>query len=347
MKKYTEFIKGNEGFQYSVNLQYDLNESKKIEGYIPTKKSVELLYEYLLRTKVKNSDKSTVLIGPYGKGKSHLLLVLLNILNCKNEEAINGLVEKIEKINKPCADLIKDIKIKDRYLPIVVNLNSMDLNESFLITIKKALKEIGAEDVLPKTYYEAAIDVIKGWKGYGNTYELFKELVKEQCNVSDEIFISQLKSYNNSSFNIFKGIFTKITSGVEFNPLINTDVVKLYEEVNHILNEKYGYKGMIIVFDEFSKFIEASASHNTSRDLKILQDFAELANRSDNPQMHLICVTHKTVNEYISKIPQDKVDAWRAIEGRFTEVYFNSSSQQNYELISNAIIKENNIFDEY
>ena len=40
--KYADFIKGNEGFQYSINIQYDLMNPNKINGYIPTRKSVEI-----------------------------------------------------------------------------------------------------------------------------------------------------------------------------------------------------------------------------------------------------------------------------------------------------------------
>ena len=40
--KYSNFVKGNEGFQYSINIQYDLMNPNKISGYIPTKKSLEI-----------------------------------------------------------------------------------------------------------------------------------------------------------------------------------------------------------------------------------------------------------------------------------------------------------------
>ncbi len=345
--KYADFIEGNKGFQYSVNIQYDLYNASKIEGYIPTQKSIELIQEYLLNTTLKDRNKATVLIGPYGKGKSHLQLVLLSILSGLHKEQVANLVLKIKKINEKCGELIESSINSKKYLPVVLNSNSMDLNQSFLIGLRQALIKMNVDNILPRTFYDAAVDVIEGWKEYDLTYERVKELILESCNLSVDQFIKNLKSYNLSAYEIFKTIFKEITSGIEFNPFINSDIVKLYEEVNHILKDKYGYDGMIIIFDEFSKFIEASAVYNTSRDLKILQDFAELANRSDEPQIHLLCVTHKTINEYITQIPQNKVDAWRAIEGRFKEVYFNSSSQQNYELISNAIVKEEVKFNKF
>lgn len=341
--KYADFIKGNEGFQYSINIQYDLMNPNKIKGYIPTRKSIEILREYLLNVVVGDRDKSTVLIGPYGKGKSHLLLVLLGLMCGTNDtKELGELVNKIKSIDNTCAEIALDVLNNKKYLPIVINFNSGDLNQAFLIALNQALKSQGIENILPDTYFDSALSVLEGWEKYEHTITIVDSLVKKKSKVDLNTFKRKLKSFDTDSYEIFKEIFKEITSGIEFNPLINTDVVKLYEETNHILKEQYGFDGIIIVFDEFSKFIEASADINSSMNLKILQDFAELSSRSKDPQMHLVCVTHKTINEYISKIPQEKIDAWRAIEGRFKEVLFNASSQQNYELISNAIVKDLN-----
>lgn len=341
--RYADFIKGNEGFQYSINIQYDLMNPGKIKGYIPTRKSIEILKEYLLNVVVDDREKATVLIGPYGKGKSHLLLVLLGLMSGNNQiPELNGLIEKIKLIDKTCAEVAENVLENKKYLPVVINFNSGDLNQAFLVALNQALKNEKIQDILPETYFDAALSVLDGWEKYEDTIVRVKKLINKKCNLELDSFRRKLKSFNGEIFEVFKKIFKEITSGVEFNPFINTDVVKLYEQANHILKEQYNYDGMVIVFDEFSKFIEASADVNSAMNLKILQDFAELSSRSKSPQMHLICVTHKTINEYISKIPQEKIDAWRAIEGRFKEILFNASSQQNYELISNAIVKDLN-----
>ena len=341
--KYADFIKGNESFQYSINIQYDFMELNKIKGYIPTRKSIEILKEYLLNTVIDDRDKSTVLIGPYGKGKSHLLLILLGLMCGSNDiKELNDLVKKIRRIDNTCAEFADDVLNNKKYLPVVINFNSGDLNQAFLIALSKSLKIQGIQDILPNTYFDSVLSVLEGWEKYDQTISLVESLIKEKTKVDLNTFKRKLKSFDTFSYEIFKEIFKEVTSGIEFNPFVNTDVVKLYEEINHILKEQYGFNGIIIVFDEFGKFIEASVDINSSMNLKILQDFSELSNRSKDPQMHLVCVTHKTINEYISKIPQEKIDAWRAIEGRFKEILFNSSSQQNYDLISNAIVKDLN-----
>ena len=65
-------------YNHKCNLEYDLNKISKVRSYIPTEQSVKVLGAFL-RSYYYSSEpqgRATVLIGPYGRGKSHLLLVL-------------------------------------------------------------------------------------------------------------------------------------------------------------------------------------------------------------------------------------------------------------------------------
>ena len=48
---YKELIKINEDFQYSVNLQFDLNNIDKIKNYIPTKDGCEVLKQFIYKNR--------------------------------------------------------------------------------------------------------------------------------------------------------------------------------------------------------------------------------------------------------------------------------------------------------
>lgn len=352
MMIYKDFIKADEGFQYSINLQYDLNKNSKITGYIPTSASVEILKSYLTNIYYDSKDRASILVGPYGKGKSHLLLILLAILSMKNEDeeqkTIDFLCSKIGNIDNEVKKMIAEIREQNKkLLPVIINSNYYDLNQAFLVGIKDALEREGLNQLRPKTYFEAVLETIKIWKKeYIETYKIFKEKLKEY-GMSIKVFNDKISNYDDETFEIFKEIHPQITSGTEFNPLINSDIIRLFEEINSKLCELGNFNGIFVVFDEFSKFLEASVTRNSTRDIKLIQDFAELANRSGKNQIHLSCITHKSVNDYISNLPKEKIDAWRGVEGRFKEIYFTSSSQQNYELISNAIIKDENKYKEF
>ena len=68
------------GFQYSVNIGFDLGNDEKLKNFIPTKSALSLLEEVLLSTAETSTERSRVLIGAYGKGKSHIVLTILSIL---------------------------------------------------------------------------------------------------------------------------------------------------------------------------------------------------------------------------------------------------------------------------
>ena len=56
------------GFQYSVNIGYDLNNDDKLKNFIPTRSALALMEDILLSTNPTSTERARVLIGAYGKG---------------------------------------------------------------------------------------------------------------------------------------------------------------------------------------------------------------------------------------------------------------------------------------
>jgi len=118
--RYDELISVNENFQYSVNLQFDINNISKIKEYIPTKDGCELLKNYI-NSIINGKNRATTLIGPYGKGKSHLLLVLITLLDDYLQEdiaLINDFVEKIKPIDIELYQMIKQMRNEKKKINI-------------------------------------------------------------------------------------------------------------------------------------------------------------------------------------------------------------------------------------
>ena len=53
------------GFQYAVNIGFDLNNDEKLKNFIPTQSALKLLEEILLSTYPNATDRARVLIGAY------------------------------------------------------------------------------------------------------------------------------------------------------------------------------------------------------------------------------------------------------------------------------------------
>ena len=347
--KYKDLIGVNENFQYSVNLQFDINNISKIKEYIPTKDACDLLKGYF-NSVINVKNRATTLIGPYGKGKSHVLLVLITLLsnyNTEDNEEITKFIDKIKKTDEELYDILVNIrKNKIKLLPIIINSNYADLNQAFLLALSEALERGNLLDIVVNTYFDIALKVISKWEdNYKDAIDEIKKCLKEyNCSLKD--LKQGLKNYSEEYYEIFRNVYSCILHGQEFNPLVNSDIVKIYKDMAHEINN-YGFNGMFIVFDEFSKFLEYVENYHMMKDLKLLQDFAELANRTDeNEQIHLSCITHKTMNQYARNMSEDKANAFKTVEGRFKELYFNRSIEQDYEIVSYALEKKDG-FDSY
>jgi len=351
--KYNELIGVNENFQYSVNLQFDINNISKIREYIPTRDGCELLKKYI-DSVLNGKNKATTLIGPYGKGKSHLLLVLITLLNDYFENDCQYINEFIEKIKSIDTNLYNDLnrirKEKIRLMPIIINSNYSDLNQAFLLALSESLERENLSDIVINTYFDVAIKVIEKWE---NNYKDFIVEIKK-CLKNYDCTLKELKQglrkYSDKYYEIFRNVYSCMLHGQEFNPLVNSDIIKIYKDMTHEL-KNYNFNGMFIVFDEFSKFLEYVDNNRMTKDLKLLQDFAELANRTGKEeQIHLCCITHKAMNQYAKNMDEDKANAFKTVEGRFKELYFNRSLEQNYEIVSYALKKKkgfNEFFSNY
>lgn len=331
----------NKNFQSSINLELDLNNEKKIEEYIPTTDICDVLKIYVKSILGINNDRATTLVGPYGKGKSFLLLVLSYILgNNKNTKCWNNLVNKIKKIDTELYEMITELKNKKiSLMPIIINSNYDNIIQSFQLALNESLKREKLEGLIPETTYNVCLNLIDKWM----KDEQIKKKILTKCLELNKIdindLISELKNYSPLAYKQFERLYNCMNIGLEFNPLVNNDIVKIYSDINVELTKK-GYSGMFIVFDEFSKFIESN-SINLMNDLKIIQDMAELCSRSaTKQQINLCCVTHKSISLYFyGEKKNSGMNSFKTVEGRFKEIKFNRSLEENYQIISYAIKK--------
>lgn len=337
----SQIITVDKKFQTSVNLEYDLYSLDKIEGYIPTEQSVRILNKFLQMVYYPEaSGHSNVLIGPYGRGKSHLLLILASLFSLdvvlenksKVKRVLKNLVDKVSRVDDKVGTLANEILEKDiRFLPVIVNSNGIDINQNLILALRDALERANLLEILPSTHFDAALRVLKMWEeSYPEAYKKFVlELKNNKIDINS--FDLQLKRYDATAYEVFCNIYPAIAAGTEFNPYSNTDVIKLYSSVNQSLTKCSRFKGLFIIFDEFSKFVESNLDRTRMYNFKIIQDLAEKAEREGS--IFFTCVTHKSLIDYSTS------DSFKTVEGRFNSINFVASSEQSYELIANAIIK--------
>lgn len=339
----SEMISVATGFQYSVNIGYDLNNVDKLINFIPTQSALRLIEEILLSTADSSSERARILIGAYGKGKSHIVLTILSLLLKRNLALFEKLLPKLNE-NPRLFQIIQNYYESDnKILPVVIAGSNTSLTQAFLLALQRVMSENDLLDLMPETNYRAAISVIERWQvNFPETYEQLKSALDEP--VSD--LIDRLANFDISAYETFERIYPSLTAGSVFNPFLGFDVVELYESVAKSLREK-GYTGLYVVYDEFSKYLEANITEASVSDTKMLQDFAEKCNRSGVLQLHLMLISHKEIANYIDKLPKQKVDGWRGVSERFRHIHLNNNFSQTYEIIASVIQKLPALWDAF
>ncbi|MBP3238904.1 MAG: hypothetical protein J6M24_07515 [Lachnospiraceae bacterium] len=350
--KLSDVIEFNSNFKTSVNLYLDLYRTEKVKEYIPTKSSMEILGDYIGAV-ADNKDNSTILIGPYGKGKSHLLLVLLSVLSlddtAENNRTISELTANLEKTGdtgRSVSEKIKKLRrTGKRYLPVLIQNPGNDLQGAFIYALYEALGVAGLKYIVPDTAYKIAADRINEWKKkFKSAYEDFCTIIRKH-GYTIKTLNQGLKEFSKEALKVFTDAYPVVTSGSIFNPLVTSDVFSLYRSICDKLVNEFGYGGIYIVFDEFSKFIE-SQNENTGSNMRLIQDICELANNSKNGELFFTMVAHKSIKEYGKHLSAEIINSFTGIEGRIKERLFVTSAKNNYELIMHAINKKDSISED-
>jgi len=333
-----EIIRENEGFHTSVNIAFDFGSSSKVSSLIPTESVCRYVEEIISDVLAPSSMRAKVLVGAYGKGKSHITLAALMAMWSKDVSAFSRLIDAYrERGSEFGDDLERFVSEGDRLLPVIISGNTSDLRHSLLLGLKSALLFANLEHLLPATNYDGALEVLERWRAnYPETLAAFERIVGRRY----ASFVAELKNFDTAAYNDFVAVYPKLTSGGTYDALFNSDVISVYEAVLDGLFDE-GYSGIYVVYDEFSKYLEANIDQTSVEDIKLLQDFAEKCNRSAEKQLHMLLISHKSLENYIdARLPKEKVDGWRGVSGRFREVEIADSPSQAYELISNAIFKD-------
>lgn len=249
------FLESSADFQTSVNIGYDLNNKKKICDFIPSSGAVSLLEEIMLSMDASATNRSHILIGAYGKGKSHIVLSILSLLYHKDIDNSARFLEKINEVNPDLYEYTQEyLRSDSRMLPVIISGNSTSLTQAFLRALFATLKEHDLTDLMPNTNYQMALNMIDMWESefpevYKNLEGFLPMPLKE--------FRQSLAEYNAKSYSLFEKLYPQLTAGNEFMPFSGYDVPELYEYVCSRIPE-HGYSGLYVIYDEFSKYLESS-----------------------------------------------------------------------------------------
>lgn len=220
-----------------------------------------------------------------------------------------------------------------KLLPVIINGSNTSLPQAFLLALQRTLTENDCW-YYAETNYKAALQCSAVENCFPDTYVQLQKAIDEPIRK----FVEDLEDYSITAYEKFERIYPTLTAGSVFSPFLGFDVVELYESAVRGLRSK-GYTGIYVVYDEFSKFLEANISEASVSDTKMLQDFAEKCNRSGENQLHLMLISHKEIANYIDTLPKQKVDGGEEFLSDLNISILNNNFAQTYEIIASVFKK--------
>ena len=120
-------------------------------------------------------------------------------------------------------------------------------------------------------------------------------------------------------------------------PIEDAVVIEVLQEANEYLHATSKGTGLLIILDEFGKFLEFAALHPDRQDIFILQRLAEAAARSRNVPLFIVGVLHQGFSAYAEHLSQVGQKEWEKVAGRFEELLFNQPLEQTARLVIDAL----------
>lgn len=102
---------------------------------------------------------------------------------------------------------------------------------------------------------------------------------------------------------------------------------------NHYHKLSSSKKGLLIVIDEFGKFLEYASENRPEKELYVIQKLAEFVN-DPNKNILFIASLHQGFDAYRSKLDDKSKNEWDKVKGRLKEIPFNEPVEQLLYLAS-------------
>ncbi len=131
-------------------------------------------------------------------------------------------------------------------------------------------------------------------------------------------------------------IFDKMRGFREAGQVSISELLELTQECQQVLS-KVGCPGILVVFDEFGKFLEYESHTPDANDVFLLQALAEHAYTASETKLLVIALLHQSIEQYALGVGETLKNEWAKIQGRFEEVPFIETAEQTLRVVRAAL----------
>lgn len=339
MSKISEIVKVRGGYANFVQLRNALQEEEENAGrmamYRPTKAHRNALERICRGLYMPNDKKFYLLSGSYGTGKSHLCLMLANVLGKSSDDpSLQGFYENYTKLDSQKAKDLKNVRKGGQFLVAVCEYGSgRKFEDEVLRAIVQACNERGI-DIGKFTEFDEAERRLGEWeaaakakKGVRDFYADFTKAMEQVAPGTPVAALrTGLKEFKRDALEKFQAAYA-LTQGDEFKAK-SGNLVSIVRTLVRSDEFKAKFKGLAVFFDEFGTAVLQNSRFETA----VMQAFMEEICQHETNVVFVGCI-HKSFKDYAERTNQATA---AVMEARITQV---ALANEGIEEIIGAIVE--------
>jgi energy-coupling factor transporter ATP-binding protein EcfA2 len=336
MSKIAEIVKVRSGYANYVQLRSAFREqeenAERMAMYRPTKGHRTAMQRICRGLLTPNDKKFYLLSGSYGTGKSHLCLMLANLLSKSSDDpGMQEFYSNYAKLDPEQAKTLKNIRKGGQFLVAMCDYGAgLKFEDAVLKAIIEACEERGIATERQTEFDEAERLLVKWEKNSGGVRDFLGDFTKALESVSPGTPVAALraglKRYDRTMMDKFHEAY-QAAQDAPFQSA-SGNLVTIVKGLVGSKEFKDKFKGVAVFFDEFG----ISILQNGKYDPAVMQAFMEDLCKNLANVMFVGCI-HKRFQDYADRASKDTASVMSA---RLTQV---DLANEGLEEIIGAIVE--------
>lgn len=265
--------------------------------------------ELLERLTGGGNDPFMMAVAGYGTGKSHLAVTLSTLLTEPRSQLAGEILEHLELADREMAARVREYLagLPQPYLVVAINgMRDFDLGQEIIRQVLRTLQRLGIstsvlEELRPR--FKTAINFVRSF--YTHLQEDFVARFGDGC--TEGQIVSLLQEQDELTFRKISEIYSQKmgapihTVGQESLP----DFIRVVQE--HYCGPNRPFAGLLIIFDEFGRYLEFAVQKPHVAGSGVLQQLFE-AVQTYGQRVFLLLFIQYELRAYISRVAPELRD---------------------------------------
>jgi len=253
---------------------------------------------------VSKPQKSKIILGiaGYGAGKSHFSIMISELLN-SNDSIKNKILDNIAFVDKTKAISIEsNLKIDDRpvFILPINGINNDNLTKQFAKVVKKALIRDGQPIDFMNEVDSKFNDLYLNLSNYYQRDEIKSILESCDCSSLEELK-TQMDLFDDVLFNSIVNELNKRNINIPISSSTTKGIKELIPFVyKNICGPTKHYRSMLVLFDEFGRYMMFSAEDEKQAGSGVMQQLFEGIHGNENYAITMFGLSQLDLEEYRS-----------------------------------------------